>query len=197
MKRFLIIFSFLLVLTFVPFTQTSLGQTPNGGVIFKIPDDVFPMDWNKSGFKGFLMLRKNSPSGLFICYPNDDEKIEDLKERAIKFIAPMVISDDNGGKDIKLEKNSIPKHDGDAGDAASYYSYANKKNMVQILLYDRISNGKPFIYGYFAMKGNDVKPESVKDIWADEKGEGVKIFEKFRKTLKEGKDSSNSKKNEG
>lgn len=178
MKRFLTLFIFFLIFSFAAFVQASHGQ-----VVFKIPDDVFPMDWNKSGFKGMLMLRKDSPSGIFIAYPNDGEKIEDLKARAVKFIAPMVISDDNGGKDFKLEKTSFARREGDAADA-EYHSYANKNSMAQVLVYERAANGKSFIYGYFAMKSKTADPEKVK-IWADEKGQGVKIFEKFWKTLRE------------
>lgn len=178
MKNIKIIFVFVVIL----FVQASFAEAQSGGVIFKIPDDVFPMDWNKSGFKGFLMLRKDSPSGVFIAYPNDNENLEDLKARAVKFIAPMVIKDDNGGADFKLEKKSILKREGDSSDAF-YHSYANKALMVQVIVYERVINEKPFIYGYFAAKDKDADPKKIK-IWADEKGQGVKIFEKFWKSIK-------------
>lgn len=177
MKKFAALFVFLLILA------VQSAQAQNGGVVFKIPDDVFPMDWNKSGFRGMLMLRKDSPSGIFIAYPNDGEKIEDLKARAVKFIAPMVIADDNGGKDFKLDKTSLAGREGDAADA-EYHSYANQNSMAQVIVYERVANGKNFIYGYFAMKSKTADPKKVK-IWADEKGEGVKIFEKFWKNIKE------------
>jgi hypothetical protein len=183
MKRFLTVFVFLLIFSFAAFVQTSPAQTQKGGVVFKIPDDVFPMDWNKNGFKGMLMLRKESPAGIFIGYPKEGEKIEEFRERAAKFIAPMVISDEEEKKGINFEKNSIPTHKGDS--AAFYYSYVNEKEMVQILFYERIANGNSLIYGYFAKKKKTDKPESVKDLWADDKGQGVKIFEKFWKSLKE------------
>jgi hypothetical protein len=179
MKLYLTIFVFLAAFSCAAFVQTSHAQ----GVVFKIPEDDFPMDWNKSGFKGILMLRKDSPSGIFISYPNDGEGSETLRERAVKFVAPTVIADDNGKKDFKLEKTTIPKREGDSADAF-YYSFANKNSMVQVIVYERIMNEIPFIYGYFAMKGKDVKPESVKKLWADDKGQGVKIFEKFWKSLK-------------
>lgn len=175
--------SLFFVLTFILLVHVSYAQSQNGRVFFKIPEGVLPMDWNKSGFRGILMLRKDSPSGFFIAYPNDGEKIEDLKERAVKFVAPTVISDDDGGKDFKLEKTSIPKREGDSNEAF-YYSFANKKSMAQVILYERITNGKPFIYGYFAMKDKDADSKKVKS-WADENGQGVKIFEKFWKSIKD------------
>lgn len=178
MKKISILVVFLTIL----FVQASHAQSKSGGVVFKIPEDVLPVDWNKNGFKGILMLRKDSPSGIFIGYPNDGEKMEDLKERAAKFAAPMVISDDNGGKEFKLEKTSIAKREGDSTDAV-YYSYANKKSMAQVIIYERVANGKPFIYGYFAFK--DVNEDAKKSkIWADEKGQGIKVFEKFWKSIK-------------
>jgi len=183
MKRYLTLFVFLLIFSFAAFVQTSSAQSSKGGIVFKVPDDVFPMDWNKNGFKGMLMLRKDSPSGIFICYPNDEEKIEDLKARAVKTIAPIVVDDEEEKKGLTFETKSIPLHKGDS--AATYYSYANEKDMVQILLYERIANGKTLIYGYFAKKGKDAKPESVKKIWADDQGQGIKIFEKFWKSFKD------------
>lgn len=166
--------------------QTSEGKPPKkSGVIFKVPEDVFPMDWKKSGFKGMLMLRADSPSGIFACYPDDNEKIEDLRERAAKFIAPMFIRDEKEKKEITFQKSPIPNHKGDSGDSALYYSYTNEKSVIQILFYERVANDTKFIYGYFAMKNKDAKDKSVKDIWADDKGQGVEIFEKFWKTFAE------------
>ena len=182
MKRYLSIFVFALIFAGAAFVQTSNAQ----GVVFKVPEDVFPMDWNKNGgFKGILMLRKESPAGIFVAYPNDDETIDALRERAAKYIAPMV-SDAESEKDgISFTKSSIPNHKGDAGNSAHYYLYTDDKTMVQILFYERVAKGKSLIYGYFASKDKTAKPESLKDVWADEKGQGVKIFEKFWKTIKE------------
>ena len=155
------------------------------GVVFKIPDDVFPIDWKKSGFKGILMLRKDSPSGIFVCYPNEGETIDALKQRAVKFIAPMFVSDEEEKKAIGFQTFPIPNHTGDAADAAAYYAYTGEKNAVQILVYDRAVKGNNLIYGYFAMKDKTAKPESVKNLWADDQGRGVKFFDKFWKTIKE------------
>lgn len=184
MKRYLTLSVFLLVFSFAAFVQSSPAQSAKGGgIVFKIPDGVFPMDWNKSGFKGILMLRKDSPSGIFIGYPNNGEKIEALKERAVKYITPMFIGDEEEKKGLTFETKSIPTHKGDS--TASYYSYTGEKEIVQILLYERVASGNTLIYGYFANKGKDAKPESVKDIWADDNGQGIKIFEKFWKSLKD------------
>lgn len=186
MKRFSTIFLFLLIFSFAAFVQNSQAQ--KGSAIFKIPEGVLPMDWNKSGFKGILMLRKDSPSGIFVAYPNDGEKIEELRERAAKFIAPMFTGPDKEKeKEIKFKTSSIPNHKGDFGDSGFYYSYTDEKTSVQILFYERTANGTHFIYGYFAQKNN-----SYKDIWADEKGQGVKVFEKFWKTFKEEKEKDDS-----
>jgi hypothetical protein len=164
---------------------SAADQSTKGGIVFKIPEDVFPMDWNKNNFKGILMLRKDSPSGIFIAYPNEGEKLEDLRERAAKFIAPMFVHDENKKKEIEFQKSPIPVHKGDIDNSGLYYSYENEKAMTQILFYERESNGRKVIYGYFANKNKDAKAKSVKDIWADDKGQGVKIFEKFWKTFKE------------
>lgn len=144
------------------------------------------MDWNKNGFRGILMLRQESPSGIFVAYPNDGEKIEDLRERAAQFIAPMFINDENEKKTTKtFQKSSIPVHQGDVDNSGLYYAYENEKSATQILFYEREANGVRLIYGYFANKSKDSKEKSSKDIWADENGQGVKIFEKFWKTFRD------------
>ena len=162
------------------------NQSKQGGIVFKIPEDVFPMDWNKNGFKGMLMLRKDSPSGIFIAYPNDGENLAELRERAAKFIAPMFVSGENEKKkEIKFQKTPILVHKGDIDNSGLYYAYENEKSMTQILFYEREANGKKLIYGYFANKGKDDKAKSGKDLWADDQGLGIKIFEKFWKTFKD------------
>lgn len=130
------------------------------------------------------MLRKDSPSGIFIAYPNDGESLVELRERAAKFVAPMFVSDENEKKkEINYQKTPIPIHKGDIDNSGLYYSYENEKGMTQILFYEREANGKKFIYGYFANKGKDDKAN--KDLWADNNGQGIKIFEKFWKTFKD------------
>jgi hypothetical protein len=191
MIRVLTVLIFVLFSAFYATAQTAPNQTSKNknpkksGVVFKVPADVFPMDWKKSGFKGMLMLRKDSPSGIFICYPDDNESIEALRERAAGFIAPMFVRDEKEQKEITFQKSPIPNHKGDSGDSALYYSHANEKSLIQILFYERAANNTKFIYGYFAMKNKDAKDKAIKDIWADDKGSGVKIFEKFWKTLDE------------
>lgn len=182
MQRLITIFVLLLVFSCAAFVQTSFAQNSKSGVTFKIPEDVFPMDWNKNGFKGILMLRKDSPSGIFVGYPNEGETIEELRTRAAKFILPMIVGQGKkmAEEEMKFQIASIPNHKGDSGSSGQYYSYKNEKSEAQILFYERTANGSKLIYGYFALKN-----ESMKDIWADDKGQGVKIFEKFWKTIKE------------
>lgn len=177
MKRILTIFCFMLLLSLAV-----CAQTGKKGVVFKIPEDVFPMDWNKSGFKGILMLRKDSASGLFVGYPNENEKIEDFRERAAKFLVPMFIHDKDKVGEMKWQKSPIPIHRGDVEGSGFYYSYSNEKSVVQVLFYERESSGSRLLYGYFSSKGINDKPSNI---WADDKGQGVKIFEKFWKTFSE------------
>jgi len=148
------------------------------GIVFKIPDGVLPMDWNKSGFKGFLMLQKESPSGIFISSPNDGETIDQLRERAAKFIAPMVV-DVKDKAVIPFDIKSIAKHDGDFGEDGKYYFYRAEKSSVQILFYQRKTNGSVFLYGYFASKGNEDKKSSI---WTGDDGKN-KLLEKFIKSF--------------
>jgi hypothetical protein len=182
-------------IAFIALVQTILiagaeGQTvdsrnsPTGkGIVFKIPDNVFPMDWNKSGFLGILMLEKDSPSGVFAAYPNNGgETIESLRERIAKFIVPMFGSEDKDKTEFTFKKHSIPNRKGDFGASGLYYLYENDKSLVQVLFYEREGDSKNMLYGYFARRLKGSKDEK-KSIWADDKGEGVKILEKFAKSF--------------
>lgn len=157
----------------------------NGGISFKVPENVFPMDWKKSEFKGILFLQKDGPSGMFISYPNDGETIDDLIKRAAKFIAPMI---SNFGKDTnskaEFEVRTIPAHENDSVDSASYYAFKDSSVEVQILFYERTDRkDRKLIYGYFSRR--DLKSEKSGDkTWADQNGNGVKSFDKFWKTIK-------------
>lgn len=190
MKRILMILAIGLIFCVFANAQTAANNSENkqpkkSGVVLKIPKGVFPMDWKKSGFNGILMLRKDNPSGIFIAYPNDNETIEELRARAAKFIVPMFTHDEKNDKDIKFQISSIPNHKGDFGDSALYYLTENDKSEMQITFYERAANNTKFIYGYFAMKDKDEKPKKLKDIWADENGQGIKIFEEFWQSLGE------------
>ncbi len=179
-----------LVLCFASFAILAQESQPKKGqgVVFKIPDDVFPMDWTKSGkFKGILMLRKDLPSGLFVTYPNEKETIDELITRVGKYIPGMFLGSD---KDTDIEKlvptiSTIPIHSGDVEGSGRYYLFSTDKTQVQILFYKRTSNGNAFIYGYFANKHIASKDKGAIDGWADTKGQGIKIFEDFWKTFRD------------
>lgn len=158
------------------------------GVVFKIPDDVFPMDWNESGkFKGIMMLRKDLPSGLFVTYPNEKETIDELIIRVTKYIPGMFLPSDKNFDSEKLipSISTIPVHQGDVEGSGRYYLFSTEKTQVQILFYRRISNGNTFIYGYFANKNIVSKDKGAIEGWADTKGQGIKVFEDFWKTFKD------------
>ena len=105
-------------------------------IVYKIPDGVFPMDWSKSGFKGTLMLDKDSPSGIFIAFPNEGESGDDLRDRAAKFIAPMVVHDTKEKATIPFEVKSITSHKGDIEDRGRYYFFKGEKESVQIIFFE-------------------------------------------------------------
>jgi hypothetical protein len=164
-------------------TQEEASKKAGQGVTFKIPEGVMPMEW--SNFKGLLMLNAKLPAGIFISYPDENETIENLKARAREFILPMFAHDKKNAKDkdIAWQIKDIPAHPGDKpGAAAKMYLYQGEKQSVQISIYERESNGLQFIYGYFSMKTAG-KEKDAKKTWADDKGQGIEVFEKFWKTF--------------
>lgn len=153
-----------------------LNAAVQGQIVYKIPGGVFPMDWNKSGFKGTLMLEKDSPSGIFIAFPNEGETPDDLRERAARFLAPMVVHDTKDKATIPFEVRSIPSHKGDLEDRGRYYFVKGEKSSAQILFFERKTPAAVVLYGYFASRSND---ENKSKIWVDENLKTPKILSKF------------------
>lgn len=153
-----------------------VGTASHGQIVYKIPDGVFPMDWNKSGFKGTLMLEKDSPSGVFIAFPNDGETSDDLRERAAKFIAPMVAHSAKEKETIPFEVKQIGSHKGDLEDRGRYYFYKDEKSSVQILFFERKTPAAVVLYGYFSQKGNEEKKSKK---WVGDDLKVPKLLTKF------------------
>ena len=168
------LFLFTVALVFV---QCSFAH---GQIVYKIPDGVFPMDWNKSGFKGTLMLEKDNPSGLFIAFPNQGESLDDLRERSAKFIAPMVVHDTKEKTSIPFEIKSIVSHEGDIADRGRYYFFKGEQSSVQIIFFERKTPAGAVLYGYFAAKGNDAKKSKI---WVGDDLKDPKLLSKFIKTF--------------
>lgn len=152
------------------------GSVAHGQIVYKIPDGVFPMDWSKNGFKGTLMLQKDSPSGIFIAFPNEGETSDDLRERAAKFIAPMVVHDTKDNAAIPFEVKPIPSHKGDLEDRGRYYFFKGEKGSLQILFFERKTPAAVVLYGYFAQRGNDEKKSKV---WVGDDLKDPKLLAKF------------------
>ena len=184
-KTFLIIFLLIVFYSSAPAQESNNNTSNKEGVTFKVPDDVFAADFRKSGFNGILMLRKDAPSGLFVIYPNDNETIEHLRDRLATFAVPMFIQDKSEVGKLVPKITPIPVHPGDVDKSGSYYLYSTDKTQIQVLFYQHIANGRLFLYGYFANKNVDSKDDVAIKGWADENGQGVKIFEKFWKTIKD------------
>jgi hypothetical protein len=151
------------------------------GITFKIPDKVMPMPWQD--FKGVLMLYQKQPGGMFISYPNENESLDDLKKRAEKFIANMFVHDEKKAGELQWQVKSVPSHRGDKGESAVMKLYDGEKEALQITFYEREWNGLSLIYGYFARKSKTSKDKDDSADFLDDKGEGSKKFDEFRKTF--------------
>ena len=149
-------------------------------IVYKIPDGVLTVDWTKSKFKGMMMLEKDNPSGLFIAYPDEGETIDQLRERAAGFIAPMV-SDAKNKESIPFEIKTIQSHSGDIDGRAKLYFFKGQKTSVQILFFERKTEDSIVLYGYFASKDND---KDKSKIWVGEDMKDPKLLSKFIKSFK-------------
>lgn len=148
-----------------------------GAAIFKIPDGYMraPM----RDFRGMFLLDAKKPAGMFVTYPNDNETTAALRQRVLKTIAPMFIHDEKEKAEtaIAWETKAIPSHSGDGDGKAEANLYSGAKQDLQVVIYERTTGPNPFIYGYFAMRHKSPKSDDGK--FLDEKGQGVKAFEKL------------------
>jgi hypothetical protein len=185
--KILILPIIILAFTFGIFAQSTIPSTPESkpetgkGIVFKIPEGVMPLDWKKNSFKGLLMLAKEDPTGVFITSPNDGETVENITNRIKKWIVPVFGNKEKDPEQFQFTTTDLPIHQGDK--AAKMYLYEADKQQVQILIYERETNGSTFLYGYFAMKNDKTKSKDLKRIWANDKGEGIKVFDAFWKSF--------------
>lgn len=151
----------------------------------KIPEGLLPAPGKGMGYNGMFFLDQNAPAVIFMCNPNKDETIESLKGRLKDTALQMVSAKDVDKTEPKEWKESaIPGHKGDLPDVSKMYLYEGKEELIQLLIYERNPAGSSFLYGYFAKRDKKATDKDVKGKWADEKGNGVKLFDKFWKAMK-------------
>jgi hypothetical protein len=151
--------------------------------VFKVPKDVFPLDSKITGFHGMLMIHKDKPLGVFIAYPDEKETMSELRERVAKYVLQMFFHKD--GEELATlpspQTSFVPSHKGDTGNMGLLHLYTTDQGQIQVLFYERGIQNKNYTYGYFVYMKKGSKADSKQ--WADEKGNGVKIFDEFWKTL--------------
>jgi hypothetical protein len=151
--------------------------------VFKVPKDVFTLDSTKTGFHGMFMLHKDKPIGVFIAYPDKDETMEQVRARIATYIVPMFFHVKEGEKFSlpEAQTSQLPGHDGDAGTAGLSNLFSSEVGQIGMVFYVRDGGGRLYTYGYFSYVKKGDKPEDK--YWGDQKGNGSKLFEEFRKTL--------------
>ena len=157
------------------------SQAQKKGVIFKIPDGYMPMDFPEH--KGVLMLHPRKPAGMFVIYPKDDQKAEDLINIVRPVLAKMFIHDDK--TELVWNEAPLPAHHDVPNETGKLLLTSEGKMEVQIAAYMRKIEGQEVVYGHFAMRDSSGKKQSAE--FVDASGDGVKDFDKFWKTIGAGK----------
>jgi hypothetical protein len=148
-----------------------------GAAIFKIPKGYMAMD--KSEIGPMLMLNPKKPAAMFVTYPKKEETTEALRLRLRALAASMFLHDK--ATDIEWAIKKIQSHPGD-GDGTADIATATQGDMqVQVVIYERTTGVRPFVYGYFAMRHAGGKGDDARFI--DENGKGVKEFEELWKSF--------------
>ena len=153
----------------------SSGQTSDdqnkGEAIFQIPKGYMATD--KSDIGPMLMLNPGKPAAMFVTYSKKDETIESLRLRVRALAANMFFHENASGVSWNVKK--IQPHPGD-GDGTADIATARQGDMeVQVVIYERTTGVRPFIYGYLAMQHTKNQGDDARFI--DEAGKGVKEFD--------------------
>lgn len=167
-------------------TKEEAQKKAGPGVVFKTPNGF--MQAPLSEYKGTMFLNPKRPAGIFISYPNEGEKIEDLAIRARKTFARMFVHDAN--KELQWQQSQIPSHTGDKTETSTVNIYDDETQTIQITVYEREVNGLTFIYGYFGRKSKTSKNKDDSSDFLDKEGNGVKAFDEFWKSIQPGKESN-------
>ena len=178
--------SLLMMISGVPAQSTAVRAQQSAakkGVIFKIPQGYMPMDFPQQ--KGVLMLHPKKPAGMFIIYPKEGQKAEDLIAAVRPILAKMFIHDSKA--ELRWSETALPAHQGITGEAGKLMLTSDEKKGVQIAAYTRDVEGQEVVYGYFAMKHQDGGGKKEGGEFVDDSGGGVKDFDQFWKTISVGK----------
>ena len=178
---------FISTLSITVFAQKNSGSQPTTGkkaVIFKTPKNYMSAPFQNDK-KGLMFLNAGKPSGIFVVYTPDNLRSEDFVTELKTMFAGMFIHNEKGDRqtnDLKWSESVLPTHKNAEKETAKLFTTSNDKNEVQVLTYIRtISEGQDIIYGYFAMKDKEKKSNSAD--FADSKGDGIKAFDEFWKTI--------------
>jgi predicted aspartyl protease len=158
----------------------SAQDSSKGAAVFKIPDGY--MKAPLTVFRGMMMLDPKKAAGMFVTYPNDDEPTEALRARLLPFLGKMFIHD-KGKSEMILTWTTQPltSHPNDGAGVATANVYTGASQDIQIVIYERTTGVRPFLYGYFAMRHHSGKEDDGE--FLDDKGQGVKAFEKLWKSF--------------
>lgn len=166
-------------------TAPAAGQTPSrssddqtkGAAIFKVPKGYMATD--KSEIGPMLMLNPKKPAALFVTYPKQGETMEALRLRLRALAANMFFHENASGVNWDVKK--IQPHPGDGNGTADIATAKQGDMEVQVVVYERTTGVRPFVYGYFAMRHTKSKGDDARFI--DENGKGVKEFDELWKSF--------------
>src|SRR2546423_5027852 len=147
-------------------TAPTAGQTPprssddqtKGAAIFKVPKGYMATDKTEIG--PMLMLNPKKPAAMFVTYPKPGEPTESLRLRLRALAANMFFHENTAG--ISWDVKKIQPHPGDGNGTADIATTKQGDIEVQVVIYERTTGVRPFVYGYFAMRATASKGDDAR-----------------------------------
>jgi hypothetical protein len=158
-------------------TPAPSGASHKGAAVFKSPKGYMATDKTELG--PILFLHPKKPAAIFVTYPKKEETTDALRLRLRALAANMFLHDEATKANWEIKK--IQSHPGDGDGMAEMATTKHGEMEIQVVIYERTTGVRPFLYGYFAMR--HAKGASDDPRFIDESGNGVKEFDELWKSL--------------
>jgi hypothetical protein len=170
-----------------PIESRLQASADSQAVGFKVPEGYMRSDFPRIAqrrYKGMLMLDQDSPSGMFIILLGEGQAVDEPEADVESIIKSLLVH--SSLPEPGWSTSSLPAHEGvsdESGKLVTGFSYVQE---IQIAVYRRSVGSVPFAYGYFAVRDRTGgMKEETNGKFLDVTGRGVKVFDKFLRSIKE------------
>jgi hypothetical protein len=155
----------------------------NQPIIFKVPDGVMAGDFAGEKRPGMFMLYPDKPAGIYVTYSKDGETFDAFIATMKAMAVNMFLHDEKAT--LTWSSAVLPKHEKVENETGTTFYTTSGDYELQLVEYTRMMGTTTIYYGYFGMRHVQKKKDDAQ--FMDSEGKGVSKFDKFWKTISDGK----------